>query len=419
MIGAMLGLLLGLVVALAGPGLAGPVGETPARLDLAASGLRIDAPGRKQGGGPPLALHLVLSHAVPWRAYLVAAPPRLVLDFRSVDFGAARPEALPGAAHAQAIRWGPFRPGWSRLVLELPGPARIASADMAPRGKAAGAALPGVALDLRLDPVAPADFDPAGGDAAQSALWDLPPPAPLPPPPPRDGVLRIMLDPGHGGFDPGAVTDTVTEAALMLTLANELALHLRQAGVEVLLTRHADDFMGLEARITAARAAGADALISLHADALPEGGAAGSAIYVWDHQADGRAAAELVLRHERDDLLAGLDLAGTDDEVATVLMSLARQDTAPRSAALAGFVIAEMRRAGIPMHGRPLQRAAFSVLKSPDIPSILVETGFLTDPDDRARLLDPRGRAHLVAALARAILTWAHDDRLRRPLLRQ
>lgn len=404
-----------------GPGHAKPLAARPevavARLDLAASSLRVE--GRDRGQPRPLTLRLVLDHPVPWRAYLVADPPRLVLDFRMVDFGNARPGELAGAEHAAAIRWGPFQPGWSRLVVELAGPARIDRADMAPRRDEDGARLPGVVLEVHLVPVALAEFDPAGGNAPESALWDLPAPAAVPPPAAQPGNLRIMLDPGHGGLDPGAVAGSVTEAELMLILADEVAGRLRRAGVDVFLTREGDAFMGLEARASAARAAGADALISLHADALPEGEAAGAAVYVWDRQADGRAAAELVLRHDRDDLLAGLDLAGADDEVATVLMDLARHDTRPRSEALAAFIVTELQRADVPMHRRPLQRAAFSVLKSPDIPSVLVETGFLTDQGDRARLADPLSRARLASVIARAILTWAHDDRLRSPLLRQ
>ena len=381
-------------------------GRAPALLDVAASVLA------EEGKGA-LALRLALSRTVPYRAYVIGDPPRLVLDFNLLDFGAARPEALAGADLVPAIRWGAIRRGWSRLVIELPRPAALDQVEM--RSTPGGAV-----LALRLLPVSEADFTPEGGDAPESALWNLPAPADLPPiPPRRGGGLRVMLDPGHGGIDPGAVTEDTTEAALMLTLAEELAATLRRAGVEVLLTRDGDRFVGLEARATAARAAGADVLISLHADALPEGEAAGTAFYVWNESADDRAAAQLALRHDRDDLLAGMDLTGTDDEVAGVLMDLARSDTRPRSEALAGFMVAEARRAGLPMHRRPLQKAAFSVLKSPDIPSILIETGFLTDPADRARLADPGGRAGLVAALARAIRNWAHDDRLRAPLLRQ
>lgn len=381
---------------------------------LDAAGSSLVAEGRDRGQPRALDLRLALSRAVPYRAYVIGGPPRLVLDFRQVDFGINRPEALAGADLVPAIRWGAFRRGWTRMVVELPGPARIDSAGLRPQPD--GRAM----LALRLEPVAAAEFAPQGGEAPETALWDLPVPADVPAVPPRrDGRLRVMLDPGHGGIDPGAVTGEVSEAGLMLTLAGELATLLRRAGIEVLLTRDGDQFVGLEARASAARAAGADVLISLHADALPEGEAAGTAFYVWNDGADDRAARQLALRHDRDDLLAGIDLTGTDDEVAEVLMDLARRDTQPRSEALAGFMVAEARRAGLPLHRRPLQRAAFSVLKSPDIPSILIETGFLTDSADRARLADPAGRAGLVAALARAVLNWAHDDRIRAPLLRQ
>ena len=382
-------------------------GQAPAVPDLAASALT-------DAGKGALSLRLGLSRAVPYRAYVIGSPVRLVLDFRNLDFGALRPDALSGAGLVPAVRWGPFRHGWARMVVALPGPVRIARAEMPSRPDGSAT------LDLHLVPVTATEFAPEGGDMPETALWNLPAPADLPPPaPPRGGGLRVMLDPGHGGIDPGAVSEDATEAGLMLTLAEELAATLRRSGVEVWLTRDSDRFVSLDARASVARAAGADLLISLHADALPEGGAAGTAFYVWNDSADDRAARELALSHDRDDLLAGIDLNGTDDALAGLLMDLARADTQPRSEALAGFMLAEARRAGLPLHGRPLQKAAFSVLKLPDIPAILIETGFLTDPDDRARLADPGGRAGLVAALARGVLNWAHDDRIRAPLLRQ
>jgi len=171
--------------------------------------------------------------------------------------------------------------------------------------------------------------------------------------------------------------------------------------------------------MTIARAERADLFISLHADALPAGEAAGLSIYVWNPQADDRATRELAMRHDRADLLAGLDLAGTDDQLADVLMDLARTETHPRSEAFAKFAVSELNRAGIAMHRRPVRGAAFSVLKSPDIPSVLVELGFLTDPGDRANLFDPEWRAQTAQALAQAIGLWAQDDAARAALLRK
>ena len=193
----------------------------------------------------------------------------------------------------------------------------------------------------------------------------------------------------------------------MLSFARELTEILHRAGFEVIPTRTDDSFVPLERRMTIARAGKADLFISLHADALPAGEAAGLSLYTWNPQADDRASRELAMRHDRDDLLSGVDLQGTDDQIADVLMDLARMDTHPRAEAFAKFTVSELNRAGIAMHRRPIRGAAFSVLKSPDIPSVLIELGFLTDPGDRANLFDPAWRAQTAQAIVRGIAAWA------------
>ncbi|MFI0394900.1 N-acetylmuramoyl-L-alanine amidase [Paracoccus jiaweipingae] len=380
---------------------------------LVADGSSLVAQGRDRGRARPLLLTLKLSQPVPYRVFLLDGPPRLVVDFREVDFTGTDAAALDGAGLVPAIRWGRFRPGWSRMVVELPGPYVLDSATQHTRNSG------DPDIQIALSPVAPDAFRPAPN--AMSALWDLPQPA-VPLAKPKAALprkLRVALDPGHGGIDPGAQAGGVKEADLVLSFARELTESLTRAGVEVVLTRDDDSFVPLERRMTAARGAGADLLISLHADALPAGEAAGATIYSWDSQANDRAARQLAMLHDRDDLLAGVDLAETDDEVANVLMDLARRDTHPRSVNFAKFVASEFARADVRMHKRPVKGAGFSVLKSPDIPSVLVELGFLTDAQDRANLTDPAGRARMVAALTRAVTGWAQDDAARAALLRQ
>lgn len=385
-----------------------------ARLDPQASWLRPE--GRDRGKPRPYDLELAISQPVPFRAFLIGGPPRLVVDFRELDFTGLNAADFNGAETVPGLRWGRFRPGWSRLVIELPGPyaLRMAAEDTGEAG-----ARP--AIRIRVEPVAPGDFAPRSGDGL-SALWDTPDPAPVGPVIHRqDGrrALRVTIDPGHGGIDPGAQVANQSEAVLMLTFARELREGLMREGIEVTLTRQDDRFVPLERRMTAARGAGADLLISLHADALPQGGAAGATIYTWDPGANDRAARELAMRHDRADLLAGLDLDGTDDEVAGVLMELARTDTRPRSRAIGEALRRSFADAGIEMHKHPLRGAAFSVLKSPDIPSVLLELGFLTDENDRRNLIDPAWRGRMSAAIARAVAAWARDDAARARLLRQ
>ena len=403
--------LIAVLLALAGTAWA----DTPARLDAAASAVTLGhTPNRLarligRQPHPPVALHLALDRGVPWRAFLLDSPPRLVVDFQGLDFGATDPTDLPGAAGLPGLRWGAVQAGWSRLVAELPGPYRIDSAAMR--------TAPDVTLDIALAPVAPGDFAPRASLDPRA----LPTPADLPPatPPPGQRPLRVMLDPGHGGIDPGAQADGQTEAALVLEFAQELARALTAAGVEAQLTRDGDRFLSLESRMTAAREAGADLFVSLHADALPQGQAAGAAVYVWNPAVNDQATAQLVQRHERDDLLTGVDLDGTDDQLAGALIAIARTDTQPRSENFARFLTSRMALEGIGLHRRPVQGAGFAVLKSPDIASVLLELGFISDPTDRANLNDPAWRARMVAAIAGAVAGWAEDEATRREMLRK
>ncbi|MTH78859.1 N-acetylmuramoyl-L-alanine amidase [Paracoccus aestuariivivens] len=385
-----------------------------ARLDLAHSA--IIAEGKDRGKPRPLDLQLAISHPVPYRVYFLDGPPRLIVDFREIDFSGTDPDAVPGRDAVRALRWGRFRTGWSRMVVELAGPYALRTAIQKPAQGGASGAL----VSLRIEPVPQKDFVTRGN--ALSALRDLPQPSNVAKLEARrtgDRPLRIAIDPGHGGHDPGAEVGAIREAAVMLGFARELSDVLTRAGFEVYPTRTDDSFIPLEQRMTIARGASADLLISLHADALPAGEAAGMSIYYWNQDADGRAARELALRHDRADLVSGLDLSGTDDEVAVVLMDLARLETQPRSETFAKFLVAALNQAGVALHRRPMQGAAFSVLKSPDIPSVLIELGFLTDPNDRANLFDPEWRRHTSQSIARAISDWAQDDVIRAGLSRQ
>lgn len=385
--------------------------STPARVDLAASS--IVAEGKDRGRPRPLDLHLALSRPVPYRVYFLDGPPRLIVDFNEIDFSGSDAAALVGRDLVADLRWGRSRPGWSRLVLELPGPYALQAAIQTPVAQ-------GAHLNLRIEPVPAEEFLTRGN--ATSALRDLPEPSLIGPAVPRnsdDGRLRIVVDPGHGGHDPGAEVGAIRESAVMLGYARELSDVLTRAGFEVVMTRSDESFVALEQRMTLARAAQADLFISLHADALPAGEAAGLSIYYWNQASDDRAARELALRHDRADLVLGVDLTGTDDEVATVLMDLARLETQPRSEAFAKFLVSALNRSGVGMHRRPVKGAAFSVLKSPDIPSVLIELGFLTDAGDRANLFDPEWRRHSARSIADAVGQWAKDDAVRAGLSRQ
>lgn len=351
-----------------------------------------------EGGG--IVLRLGLSQPVPWRVRLLDAPPRVLLDFREVDWTGI--DRMPRAG-VISLSAGGFLPGWSRLVAELPGPMVVERAGMATEG--------GARVEVVLRPATQAEFAEKAA-APEPPGWALPKPADLPKPQAAgEGPLVVVLDPGHGGIDPGAESGGETEAKLMLGFARELKeMLLRDGGFLVVMTREEDVFVPLETRISVARAAGAHVFLSLHADALAEGEATGATVYTLSDEASDQAARTLAERHDRADLLAGVDLTEQDDLVAGVLMDMARTETAPRVARLAGALETAIKAAGLRMHRHPLQEAGFSVLKSPDIPSALVELGFLSSTRDLARLRDPDWRAKMAGAIAAGLNAWAAQD---------
>lgn len=371
-----------------------------ARLDAGASSISATSDG--------LNVTLVLSQPVPWRVRVLDGPPRLILDFREVDWSTL-PDMQVQSDAVQGLRAGVFRPTWSRLVVQLAEGMVVDSAQM----QTAGAGGAKVAITLRR--AAPDEFT-AAARLPEPPEWTLPRPAQLPAPrlplSAKTGPLIVVLDPGHGGIDPGAKVGGVTEADLMLTFAREVKEALLRTGeAEVILTRDDDIFVPLEGRISIARAAAADVFISLHADALAEGGAKGATIYTLSAEATDRAAQTLAERHDRDDLLAGVDLTAQDDLIAHVLIDMARLETAPRIDRLALALEGAIKDRDIKMHRRARQTAGFSVLKSPDIPSVLVELGFMSSPQDLANLQDPAWRARMSAALSAGILGWAAAER--------
>ncbi|WP_425070310.1 N-acetylmuramoyl-L-alanine amidase [Sagittula sp. S175] len=360
-------------------------------------------------------LELKLSQGVPWRVFTVADPYRLVVDFREVDWGTVEAKALDASDKVKSVRMGSFRPGWSRLVAELTEPLTVAEASLKTR-KDGGSA----ELLLKLAPTDHAAFLAHAG-VPRDPDWEMPRPHARRPAPRAAGApLVVVLDPGHGGIDPGAERGGVSEANLVLKFARELRdVLLRSGNYEVVLTRNSDTFISLEARVAAAHDAGADIFISLHADALDSGVAHGAAVYTLAEDASDEASQALAERHDRDDLLAGIDLSGSDDRVAQVLLDLARLDNTPRSQAMAKHIVDGIKNALGHVHKDPQREAAFSVLKSADIPSVLIELGFLSSQKDLQSLQDPAWRAGMAAGIRDGLAAWAIEDKALARLRRQ
>jgi N-acetylmuramoyl-L-alanine amidase len=355
-----------------------------------------------------------LSQGVPFRVFHLDNPARLVVDFREADWtGVTDTDLLAEAGRISGVRYGPFRAGWSRIVMDLAEPMVPREVSM-PVDPTTGRAV----MTIELKRAEAADFAASAGapnDAKREAAASAPTPDVL-----TDDRFVIVIDPGHGGVDPGAVREGLSEKDLMLTFARELADQLARTGeADVYLTRNEDVFVSLPGRVGMAHRVKADLFLSLHADAIANGQAHGATVYTLSDEASDAATAQLAAQHNRADIIAGVDLSGADDQVAEVLIDLARQETGPRNAALAAALIDQIEASGAPLSKSRQRQAGFSVLKSADIPSVLVEVGFMSSQRDLANLRDPIWRANLVLAMRDAILIWRADDLATRPLVRQ
>ena len=249
--------------------------------------------------------------------------------------------------------------------------------------------------------------------------FDLPPAEPeigLPQIDGPDDTSRplVVIDPGHGGHDPGATgPGGLKEARLTLTLARALRDELvRRGGVRVALTRDSDRYLVLAERFGIARRLNADLFISIHADAATDDNARGATIYTLGEQATDAEAARIAARENRADTVNGVVLGEQPGDVAAILLDLSRRTTAERSDLFAGLVL---REAGSSLQFRrePRKSAAFVVLKSPDVPSILFEAGYISNADDAQRMLGLEAQGSFARAFSRA--TEAYFARVRPP----
>lgn len=354
-------------------------------------------------------LVLELRQQPRWRVFALNGPPRVVVDLPRLSESSHA--ALNGLRRGvvAGIRTGRFRRDVSRIVLDLQGPAHIRKVfripprgghshrlvvDMArlPRGEVA----PGHQLQL----------------AGMAMLPELLPPRPAskkptPPKRPPDRRKVVVLDPGHGGHDPGATSISgVHEKHIVLKAARAIARRLEATGqFRVILTRTRDTFVGLDRRRELARDAGADLFLSIHADAHETAHLRGASVYTVSAQASDRVAGALAQAHNGDVRVNGVALEDTPATVRKTLVSLAQRRTMTGSRRLARSLVAELAKVG-PMLGNPHRSAGFVVLKAIDVPSALIELGFLSNPRDAKLLLRPDHRDRLAAAVVRGVQRW-------------
>jgi len=219
----------------------------------------------------------------------------------------------------------------------------------------------------------------------------------------------VMLDPGHGGIDTGAVSPNGDmEKNIVLDFAQRLRERLEKAGkYRVLLTRTDDNFIPLAERVGIARRAGASLFISIHADALPrkEGDAQGATVYTLSDTASDAQAAQVAEEENRADVIAGVDLKREPDDVAGILIDLAQRETKTFSVQFAHRLVGELK-AATRLHKEPIKAAGFRVLRAPDVPSVLVELGYVSDRQDLNALLSDTWRNRTADAMAGAVDTY-------------
>ena len=360
---------------------------------------------------------LDLDKPIQFRAFTLANPYRVVVDIPQVNFRLPDGVGGNGRGLVKSYRYGLVMPGGSRIVFDLTGPARIANSSML---EAAHDQPPRLVIELEeADPAnfmqktsaetlpemkpAIADAVPTPSAAPESATpQTVPASKPATPPDPRPVVV---IDPGHGGVDNGTQSSGQTEKDLVLAFGLALRDRLEKGGkYHVVMTRIDDTFIPLNDRVRMARSQSAALFVSIHADALPksEGDAQGATIYTLSDKASDAEAERLAEAENRADAIGGVNLTDEPTEVADILIDLAQRETRTFSNRFARLLMGEMKNVAR-MHKRPLKSAGFRVLKAPDVPSVLVELGYVSNKGDLEHLVSESWRNRTAGSIARAI----------------
>ncbi len=353
---------------------------------------------------------LDLDRTVQFRAFALADPYRVVVDIPEVSFRLPAGIGTAGRGLVKAFRYGLVMPGGSRIVFDLTGPARIANSYVL---DAANGQPPRLVLEFEqvdrttfvqsLAPENRPELKPAIADAAASVAA-----AAQPAPPPvteTDSRPVIVIDPGHGGIDNGTQSAGESEKNLVLGFALALRERIEKNGkYRVVMTRTDDTFIPLDDRVKIARNQSASLFVSIHADALPrgEGDAQGATIYTLSDKASDAEAERLAETENRADAIGGVNLTEEPTDVADILIDLAQRETRTFSNRFARLLMGEMKNT-VRMHKHPLKSAGFRVLKAPDIPSVLVELGYVSNKGDLEHLVSDSWRSRTVGSMAQAI----------------
>jgi N-acetylmuramoyl-L-alanine amidase len=374
---------------------------------------------RQDVSGQEARLIFALGACVAADSHVLENPARAIVDMPEVNFQidpqVGRKPAERGRRHAHraapaapagsliaSYRFGRLSPGKSRIVVDLAGPAEIATS-CAPAPDA------GFELTLSLKPQNDAAFRTAARAGADMQTLRTSQPTPAPPPRPLDATGEkpvVVLDPGHGGVDTGALgRDHAVEKFVVLEFAKVLGAKLREVDrFRVVFTREDDSFVPLGERVKLARSLGAALFVSLHADALAGDGAGvqGATVYTVSDRASDAEAARVAEHENKADAAAGVEAKEDASDVNDILFDLTRRETRAYSHVF-GHSLAEYWKVAARLNKNPSRSAGFVVLKAPDVPSVLLELGFLSNDADAADLTSPEWRQKAAAQVARAI----------------
>lgn len=362
---------------------------------------------RDMGG---ITITLGLTKAAPFRVFTLDNPRRLLIDTGEIDLNNMPAGLASGIPEIEAVRFGLFQIGESRIVLDLAAPLVVLSAQ-AVRGPQNNPQ-----IIIRLAKASAATF--ASSSAPQQEnLWQGDQTAPL-----VEGVVSlplIAIDAGHGGVDQGAAVGEILEKDVSLLMAQALRDTLLKAGgFSVVMTRDSDVFIPLGERVEIARRAGASVFISLHADVVTHGRARGTTVFSLSEAGADQEAKTIATLENRADLVAGISVEGEDDLITQVLLQMAHRETDALSNRLADIVAETLWFQNTSETKSRRMAAGFRVLRAPDIPSILIEVGFLSDETELENMQDPAWRLAMSETLRTALEKWQSAEAEMRGLLR-
>jgi N-acetylmuramoyl-L-alanine amidase len=354
------------------------------------------------------AVTLKFDRAIDMKIIHLNTPPRIIIDlpetnFSALDNGARLPELV------SAIRFGLMSPGQSRIVLTLSMPA-IATGDHEGGSSEVHeirfATVDEIAFSTRShadsaaqSPVIAAKSDRLGESTPENG------PSPF----------IVVIDPGHGGIDGGAEGKLGTrEKDVTLAFGQDIRDALKDVpDVKVIMTRDSDVFVGLHERVKIARQNNAELFLSVHGDSIKLENVRGATIYTLSDSASDAISNALANQQNLADSIAGLPPMQPDPEMNSILIDLLKQETATFARELAGQIVLHLKENSVELINNPLRAAGFSVLTAPDVPSILMETGYLSNHEDELLLRDPEWRKRTAAVIAKAIATYAKGHRTR------